>query len=154
MQPPRRVRYYLDEVSVRALAERPGRLTQATGDEPGPGPEPDNEDGPEALLWAALFQAPEEGIPVADLVAATERSHRWVNYRLKALANVGRAVQIKRGVWRHVSREVTLSERRRARAPANLARVCIHRQPFAPCACATTRYPARPSSRATHDPRR
>jgi hypothetical protein len=56
--------------------------------------------GPDALLWAMLSRAPAEGIPVADLVAATGMSHRWVNYRLRALADVGRAVQIKRGVWR------------------------------------------------------
>jgi hypothetical protein len=47
-----------------------------------------------------LSRAPAEGIPVADLVAATDISHRWVNYRHRALADVGRAVQIKRGVWR------------------------------------------------------
>ena len=56
--------------------------------------------GPEALLWAALCLAPEEGIPVADLVAATGMSHRWVNYRLRALADAGQAIQIKRGIWR------------------------------------------------------
>ena len=33
---------------------------------------------PDALLWAALSIAPEPGVPVADLVAATGRSHRWV----------------------------------------------------------------------------
>jgi hypothetical protein len=90
----------LDEVSLRALAQRPpGHLdarqpgTEA-GDEGGTGHDPD------ALLWAALSLAPEQGIPVADLVAATGMSQRWVHYRLRALANVGRAIQIKRGIWR------------------------------------------------------
>jgi S-DNA-T family DNA segregation ATPase FtsK/SpoIIIE len=95
----------LDEVSRRALAERAARLPHATADEFGPEPEPDTEDGPAALLWAALCQAPQDGIPVADLVAATGRSHRWVNYRLKALADTGRAIQIKRGVWLPLHRD-------------------------------------------------
>jgi hypothetical protein len=95
----------LDEVSLRALAERPASRPEASGAEPGTGPEPDTEDDPEALLWAALRLAPENGIPVADLVGATGMSHRWVNYRLRALADAGLAVQIKRGVWRPVHRE-------------------------------------------------
>jgi hypothetical protein len=45
---------------------------------------------------------PAEGVPVADLVVATGMSHRWVNYRLRALASAGRAVQVKRGIWRAV----------------------------------------------------
>jgi hypothetical protein len=95
----------LDEVSLQALAERPAGRPAATGAEPGNEPEPDTEDGPEALLWAALRLAPENGIPVADLVAATGMSHRWVNYRLRALADAGRAIQISRGVWRPILRE-------------------------------------------------
>jgi hypothetical protein len=95
----------LDEVSLRALADRPVSRPQAPADGYGPGLEPDAEDGPEALLWAVLCQAPEDGVPVTDLVAATRMSHRWVNYRLKTLADAGRAVQIKRGVWRPVRRE-------------------------------------------------
>jgi len=54
----------------------------------------------EDVLWLALATAPGEDIPVADLVAATGMSHRWVNYRLRALADTGQAIQIKRGVWR------------------------------------------------------
>ena len=37
---------------------------------------------------------------MADLVAATGMSHRWVNYRLRTLADTGQAIQIKRGIWR------------------------------------------------------
>jgi S-DNA-T family DNA segregation ATPase FtsK/SpoIIIE len=99
------LRPQLDEISLRALAERPPSRPQPPAEESGPEPSPDAEDGPEALLWAALRLAPKEGIPVADLVAATGMSHRWVNYRLRTLANDGRAVQIKRGVWRPVHPE-------------------------------------------------
>ena len=31
---------------------------------------------------------------------ATGMSHRWVYYRLRELADAGRAIQIRRGVWR------------------------------------------------------
>ena len=59
----------------------------------------------ETLLWAALCLASEQGVPVADLVAATGMSHRWVNYRLRALADTGQAIQIKGGIWRAVTPE-------------------------------------------------
>ena len=82
----------LDEISLRALAERPSGWSESTGDY--------TDDGPMVLLWAALTLAPDDGIPVADLVTATGMSHRWVNYRLRALADAGRVIQIKRGIWR------------------------------------------------------
>ena len=98
----------LDEVSRRALAQRPhlpsaGRpdsQPDAPADEPG---QQDREDAgsiPDALLWAALCQAPEEGLPVADLIAATGMSQRWVFDRLRTLARAGRAYRIRRGYWR------------------------------------------------------
>ena len=37
---------------------------------------------------------------MTDLVAATGMSHRWVNYRLRALAERGQVIQVKRGMWR------------------------------------------------------
>ncbi len=55
---------------------------------------------PEAHLRGALRLAPEHGIPVADLVAATGMSHRWVNYRLRTLADASQTIQIKHGIWR------------------------------------------------------
>jgi len=94
------MRPQLDEVSLDALTERPDSRPHATGAEPGPSREEAIGHEPGARLWAALCLAPESGVPVADLVAATGMSHRWVNYRLRALAEEGRAIQIKRGVWR------------------------------------------------------
>jgi hypothetical protein len=90
----------LDEVSIGALDERRRDRPMAQWVEPLADDGEGAGSGPEALLWAALCLAPEEGIPVADLVAATGMSHRWVNYRLRALADTGQAVQIKRGIWR------------------------------------------------------
>ena len=90
----------LDETSQRVLTEHlSGALSlEATGGGAG-------EDDPDAILWAALSIAPQDGIPVADLVTATGMSHRWVNYRLRALADSGQAIQLKRGVWRAATPE-------------------------------------------------
>jgi hypothetical protein len=90
----------LDEISQRVLTDRPsvGPSPEATGESAGEG-------DPDAILWAALSFAPEDGIPVADLVAATGMSHRWVNYRLRALADSGEAIQLKRGMWRAIAPE-------------------------------------------------
>src|ERR1039457_5256462 len=95
----------LDDVSLQALDERADTPLQ-TLTEANPGEAEDTEEaggGPGALLWAALCLAPEEGVPVADLVAATGMSQRWVHYQLRALSNAGRAVQIRRGIWHAVS---------------------------------------------------
>jgi S-DNA-T family DNA segregation ATPase FtsK/SpoIIIE len=90
----------LDEISLRALDERAHSHIHGPDGEPNPGHQEDPENAPDALLWMALQLAPEHGVPVADLVTATGMSQRWVHYRLRALADVGRAVQIKRGIWR------------------------------------------------------
>jgi S-DNA-T family DNA segregation ATPase FtsK/SpoIIIE len=105
----------LDDVSRQALEDRADQHLSAPSQARGPADEDEDEDdrddqedagrGPETLLWAALRHAPEQGVPVADLVAATGMSHRWVNYRLRALAATGQAVQIKRGIWRGANRE-------------------------------------------------
>jgi hypothetical protein len=96
------LRPQLDAVSLRALAERSYIRPDIAGDEPDPdssGHGGATESGPDALLWTALCSAPEGGVPIADLVTVTGMSQRWVHYRLRALASVGRAVQVRRGVW-------------------------------------------------------
>ncbi len=97
----------LDEVSQRAIAGR----AQTRPDEAGPTDShfhddrtrnvPDDDpDAPEAILWAALSLAPEDGISVPGLMAATGMGRRWVYYRLRELADAGRVVQTLRGTWR------------------------------------------------------
>ncbi|HEU5157028.1 MAG TPA: FtsK/SpoIIIE domain-containing protein [Streptosporangiaceae bacterium] len=54
----------------------------------------------EAKLWAALSNAPDEGIPIPYLMIATGMGRRWVYYRLSELAKAGRAIQTSRGRWR------------------------------------------------------
>jgi hypothetical protein len=90
----------LDEVSMHALGERAPSRPASHQTEPDTDYAEDVEGGADALLWSALCLAPDDGIPVADLVAATGMSQRWVHYKLRALANAGRAVQVRRGIWR------------------------------------------------------
>jgi S-DNA-T family DNA segregation ATPase FtsK/SpoIIIE len=56
-------------------------------------------EGPEGALWAALCQAPAEGLPVWVLMGACGMSRSWVYYRLQELAAAGRAVQAAHGFW-------------------------------------------------------
>jgi S-DNA-T family DNA segregation ATPase FtsK/SpoIIIE len=90
----------MDGVSMDAPGERAHSHPEAQPAEPGTDDADGAESGADALLWSALCLAPDEGIPVADLVAATGMSQRWVHYKLRALANAGRAVQVRRGIWR------------------------------------------------------
>lgn len=90
----------LDEVSMDALDERAQSYPATQENAPDTDHGENAESGAEGLLWSALCLAPDEGIPVADLVTATGMSQRWVHYKLRALANVGRAVQVRRGIWR------------------------------------------------------
>ena len=95
----------LDEVSRQAIGEHwraeppetPGQDTPQKDDEADSG-SPGT--GPEAILWAALCCAPNEGVPVPDLMRQTGMRRRWVYYRLTELAAAGRATQVTRGQWR------------------------------------------------------
>jgi hypothetical protein len=97
----------LDEVSQAAMDDR----AQMSPDEPVPMPAPghrgdarrspgETRDAPDAILWAALSLAPDDGISVPALMNATGMGRRWVYYRLRELADVGRAVQTEHGTWR------------------------------------------------------
>ena len=103
----------LDEVSRRAIEENelagqpppgtpedvPAHFGAAEAVTDGPTGSDQGID-PEAILWAALSLAPDEGTSVPDLVTETSMSRRWVYYRLRELAAAGRAVQVTRGQWR------------------------------------------------------
>jgi hypothetical protein len=94
----------LDEVSQRAMDERaqnsPDAHWDARADPADPGHGGDPGRAPEAILWAALSLAPGDGISVPGLMGATGMGRRWVYYRLRELADAGRAVQTERGNWR------------------------------------------------------
>jgi len=97
----------LDPISRRALAAPPSApsATAPAGDAEGgndadAGQPEDPEGDPETILRTALWRAPEEGVSVPDLVAATGMSRRWVYYRLRELAAAGHVIQTARGHWR------------------------------------------------------
>jgi S-DNA-T family DNA segregation ATPase FtsK/SpoIIIE len=95
----------LDEVSQQAIGEhwRAGPPDTPRQDTPQENGEADNgspRTSPEAMLWAALCLAPDEGVPVPDLMRQTGMGRRWVYYRLTELAAAGRATQVTRGQWR------------------------------------------------------
>jgi S-DNA-T family DNA segregation ATPase FtsK/SpoIIIE len=97
----------LDEASQRAIAGRaqmhpdeprlPASPAHEHSDADRPG---DERAAPEAILWAALSLAPDDGISVPGLMTATGMGRRWVYYRLHDLADVGRVVQTAQGTWR------------------------------------------------------
>ena len=97
-------RHPQDDISREAMTKRPA----THGDVP-PGRFPDQSPGgspgadPEALLWTVLCRAPAPGISIPQLVTQTGMSRRWIYYRLEALAETGRAVQVARGLWRAVT---------------------------------------------------
>jgi S-DNA-T family DNA segregation ATPase FtsK/SpoIIIE len=94
----------LDEVSLHAMDGRAGKRPEPHDRGHGEDREraEDAQDGPEALLWAVLCLAPDQGISVPDLVNETGMSRRWVYYRLRSLADAGRAVQSEHGTWRAI----------------------------------------------------
>jgi S-DNA-T family DNA segregation ATPase FtsK/SpoIIIE len=89
----------LDEVSRHALDEAHTARLQPAASRTGDPAERD----PEAVLWAVLSSAPDEGIPVPHLMQATGLSRPWVYLRLRELADEGRVVQVSRGRWRAVT---------------------------------------------------
>jgi DNA translocase FtsK/SpoIIIE-like protein len=94
------IRPPLDEVSMCALDEYARRQAAGPTDTASVGDSEDTEGTPDALLWAALSLAPDQGMTVPDLMSATGMSRRWVYYRLRDLADAGRAVQTEHGTWR------------------------------------------------------
>ncbi|MFI5064952.1 MAG: hypothetical protein ACHP9Z_13400, partial [Streptosporangiales bacterium] len=98
----------LDDVSQQALAGRADTPQPGPTQPPAGIPEHHQEppqDGSEAALWLALCLAPDEGISVADLMRETGMSRRWVYYRLRALADSGRAAPTEHGTWRAVTQD-------------------------------------------------
>jgi S-DNA-T family DNA segregation ATPase FtsK/SpoIIIE len=100
------LRPVLDDVSLRALDERADQHWQAAN-EPGHGQQedvrPDAARAPDALLWAALSLAPDEGVSVPELMAVTRMSRPWIYQRLREMANRGQVAQVERGRWRAVT---------------------------------------------------
>lgn len=73
------------------------RSPQAAPDGPAGG---DDWAGADAALWAALARGGPDGVPVAELLAATGMSRPTLYRRLRAYAQAGRVIQTVRGSWR------------------------------------------------------
>jgi S-DNA-T family DNA segregation ATPase FtsK/SpoIIIE len=107
----------LDEISQQAIEGRVGTesATGAAGQAGGPGrPPPDTEekrsradDAPEAILWAALSLASDEGTTAPELMTATGMSRPWIYQRLRRLAEQGQVIQVSHGRWRAASGDDT-----------------------------------------------
>jgi S-DNA-T family DNA segregation ATPase FtsK/SpoIIIE len=82
----------LDHISLDGMSERAGIATLS--------PTPDPSHAPEAVLWAVLSIAPEDGITVPQLMDETGMSRPWVYQRLQELARAGHVAQVSRGRWR------------------------------------------------------
>jgi DNA segregation ATPase FtsK/SpoIIIE-like protein len=102
----------LDEVSRRAIEQQGDKepLGTSADDQAGPAVSPAEDvgrvdgaqDAPEAILWAALSLAPDDGVTVPDLMNATGMSLPWIYQRLRELTEQGQVIQVSRGRWRAV----------------------------------------------------
>jgi hypothetical protein len=107
----------LDAISQQAIEGRvgTGSATGAVGQAGGPDrPPPDTEekrsradDAPEAILWAALSLASDEGTTAPELMTATGMSRPWIYQRLRRLAEQGQVIQVSHGRWRAASGDDT-----------------------------------------------
>ncbi|KAB2351145.1 cell division protein FtsK [Actinomadura rudentiformis] len=97
------IRPTLDEISQTAIEEAQAGIRLHTADEQEQSLAAEGDEAcesPEAILWALLSGAPEEGIPVSHLIKATNMSRPWVYQRLRDLSDGGRVTQVSRGRWR------------------------------------------------------
>jgi biotin operon repressor len=102
----------LDEVSRRAIEQQGDKepLGTSADDQVDPAVSPAEDvgrvdgaqDAPEAILWAALSLAPDDGVTVPDLMNTTGMSRPWIYQRLRELTEQGHVIQVSRGRWRAV----------------------------------------------------
>jgi hypothetical protein len=98
----------LDETSRRALDEAHQAQSRRTAEKPpqrpAERPRPNHEmsadHDAEALLWAALSSAPDEGTPVPHLMIFTGMTRPTLYRRLNDLISAGLVIQISRGRYR------------------------------------------------------
>jgi S-DNA-T family DNA segregation ATPase FtsK/SpoIIIE len=89
----------LDDVSQHGLIERTDTTKDRTDTTHTAAP-PDPAHAPEAILWAVLSIAPDNGITVPELMDETGMSRPWVYQRLQELVRTGQVTQVTRGRWR------------------------------------------------------
>jgi S-DNA-T family DNA segregation ATPase FtsK/SpoIIIE len=89
----------LDDMSQGGLIERADTAKDRTDTRHTAAP-PDPAHAPEAILWAVLSIAPDNGITVPELMDETGMSRPWVYQRLQELVRTGQVTQVTRGRWR------------------------------------------------------
>jgi biotin operon repressor len=97
----------LDEISRRAIERQAdeGRPGTSADDKVGPAVVPSEDvrrmegaqNAPEAILWAALSLAPDDGVSAPELMEATGMSRPWIYLRRRELADQGHVIQVSRG---------------------------------------------------------
>jgi S-DNA-T family DNA segregation ATPase FtsK/SpoIIIE len=87
----------LDDVSQHGLIERTANPETRSRHTVAP---PNAASAPEAVLWAVLSIAPDNGITVPELMDETGMSRPWVYQRLQELVRTGQVTQVTRGRWR------------------------------------------------------
>jgi len=93
----------LDQISRTAVEEARAGIQLRTTEPAEDAADSEQETGPDAVLWAMLAGAPDEGIPVAHLMMRTGMSRPWIYTRLRDLTEAGRVIQVSRGRWRAVT---------------------------------------------------
>jgi S-DNA-T family DNA segregation ATPase FtsK/SpoIIIE len=97
----------LDETSRQAIEGRPNAgLPEPDGPAEQENRASSTDGAPEAILWAVLSLAADDGITVPDLMDATHMSRPWIYLRLRELAERGQVVQVSWGRWRAVTGDV------------------------------------------------
>ncbi|GAA3950247.1 plasmid transfer protein TraB [Actinomadura viridis] len=94
------IRPVLDEVSRTAIEEAHAGVQLRTASEPVTAETAEGTNRPDAVLWAMLAGAPDEGTPVSHLITGTGMSRPWIYQRLRELAEADRVTQVSRGRWR------------------------------------------------------
>ena len=93
------IRPPLDDLSAAAVGT--ARDAEADGeDETSDAQIIDNSVDPESALWAALREAPDEGLTIPELIMTTGMRRTWIYARLQNHAAGERAIQVSRGRWR------------------------------------------------------
>jgi FtsK/SpoIIIE family len=94
----------LDAISGQAVSDRHTAETQhpdnEDADHQASDAESEDDNGPQAILWAVLSLAPEQGSSIPDLMNATGMSRATLYRHLAEHARTGQAVQVGRGRWR------------------------------------------------------
>ena len=93
------IRPPLDDLSAAAVGAARDAEADGSGEVLG-GEIVEHSVDPESVLWAALREAPADGLTIPELIMTTGMQRTWIYLRLQQHARNDRAVQVSRGRWR------------------------------------------------------